>query len=142
MRFRKLRIAFSITCGVACVLMSVLWVRSYRVCDGVGWSSIEAPSGLGVIQFSALAEPQHRGWYSTSLQANDVSSDENTDIRAFVYHVDQDLVYLNAPHWFLAVASAAFAVLPWLRWRFSLCILLIATTLVAVILRLIVWVVR
>src|SRR4051794_36897373 len=27
--FRLLRIAFSITCGIACVLLIVLWVRSY-----------------------------------------------------------------------------------------------------------------
>ena len=29
MRFRKLRIAFSATCLIACVLLIVLWVRSY-----------------------------------------------------------------------------------------------------------------
>src|SRR4051812_31782842 len=29
MRFRKLRIAFSITCAIACVLLIGLWVRSY-----------------------------------------------------------------------------------------------------------------
>src|SRR5690349_11658285 len=29
MRYRKLRIAFSATCLVACVLVVVLWVRSY-----------------------------------------------------------------------------------------------------------------
>ena len=28
MRFRKLRIAFSVTCGIACVLLIVLWGRS------------------------------------------------------------------------------------------------------------------
>jgi hypothetical protein len=29
MRFRKLRIAWSTTCVIACVLLLVLWVRSY-----------------------------------------------------------------------------------------------------------------
>ena len=29
MKFRKLRIAFSATCLIACVLLIVLWVRSY-----------------------------------------------------------------------------------------------------------------
>ena len=29
MRFRKLRIAWSVTWGIACVLLIVLWVRSY-----------------------------------------------------------------------------------------------------------------
>ncbi len=29
MRFRKLRIAWSVGCGVLCLLLIVLWVRSY-----------------------------------------------------------------------------------------------------------------
>jgi hypothetical protein len=29
MRFRKLRIAWAVACGIACVLLVVLWVRSY-----------------------------------------------------------------------------------------------------------------
>src|SRR6476661_3879782 len=33
MRFRKLRIAWSVFCGIACVLLIVLWVRSYWVRD-------------------------------------------------------------------------------------------------------------
>src|SRR4051794_8633021 len=33
MRFRKLRIAWSVFWGVACVLLIVLWVRSYYVSD-------------------------------------------------------------------------------------------------------------
>src|SRR5436190_1484788 len=31
MRYRKLRIAFSVGCGIVCVLLIVLWVRSYSV---------------------------------------------------------------------------------------------------------------
>src|SRR6478609_7250090 len=33
MRFRKLRIAWSVAWGLACVLLIVLWVRSYWWCD-------------------------------------------------------------------------------------------------------------
>jgi hypothetical protein len=36
------------------------------------------------------------------------------------------------PHWFPIVLFLAFAVLPWLRWRFGLRALLLATTLAAV----------
>src|SRR4051812_44181344 len=35
MRFRKLRIAFSVTCAIACVLLMVLWVRSNYWVDQV-----------------------------------------------------------------------------------------------------------
>jgi hypothetical protein len=46
------------------------------------------------------------------------------------------------PFWFLAPLSGAGAVLPWIRWRFSLRILLIATTLIAVVLGPIVYAIR
>ena len=48
------------------------------------------------------------------------------------------------PHWFDITVSSDFliAAAPWLRWRFSLRTLLIATTLVAVVLGLIVWAAR
>ena len=49
------------------------------------------------------------------------------------------MVYL--PHWLPAMIVAAIGTAPWLPWfsRFSLRTLLIATTLVAVVLGLIVW---
>src|SRR6266850_7721836 len=48
MRFRKLRIAFSATCLIACVLLIVLWVRSYWCVDVVsGYHSKLLVFGLG-----------------------------------------------------------------------------------------------
>ena len=38
MRFRKLRIAWSASCGILCLLLMVLWVRSYRWADRLQWS--------------------------------------------------------------------------------------------------------
>jgi hypothetical protein len=46
--------------------------------------------------------------------------------------------YVYVPHWFAACLVAIFAALPRLRWRFSLRTLLIAMTLVAVVLGLII----
>jgi hypothetical protein len=43
------------------------------------------------------------------------------------------------PHWFFVGLCAGLAAIPWLRWRFSLRTLLIATTLLAVVLGLAVW---
>ena len=50
--------------------------------------------------------------------------------------------WLVVPHWFFATLAAGLAALPWFqqKWKFSLRTLLIATTLVAVVLGLIVWV--
>ena len=39
MRYRKLRIAWSVGCGLAAVLLIVLWVRSYRNYGGAIWRS-------------------------------------------------------------------------------------------------------
>jgi hypothetical protein len=33
MKYRKLRIAWSVACGILCLLLIALWVRSYRSCD-------------------------------------------------------------------------------------------------------------
>jgi hypothetical protein len=48
--------------------------------------------------------------------------------------------YATVPHWFLLMLAAGLAAAPWLRYRFSLRTLLIATTLVAVVLSLAVYV--
>src|SRR5215213_3399771 len=47
--------------------------------------------------------------------------------------------FLVVTYWFLISAAICVGIAPWLRWRFSLRTLLIATTLVAVVLGLIVW---
>ena len=41
MRFRKLRIAWSVGWGIACVLLIVLWVRSYWWVDMLSASHAE-----------------------------------------------------------------------------------------------------
>src|SRR4051794_39162743 len=49
MRLRKLRIAWSVFWGLACVLLIVLWVRSYFRVDMVVWDrvgSISSESGI------------------------------------------------------------------------------------------------
>jgi hypothetical protein len=48
---------------------------------------------------------------------------------------------IQVPYWFIVLVTAAFSVAPWIQWskRFSLRTLLIAMTLVAVVLGLVVW---
>ncbi len=41
MRFRKLRIAWSVVCGIACVLLVVFWVRSYFKVDYVFYDTAQ-----------------------------------------------------------------------------------------------------
>src|SRR3954466_10432902 len=49
MRFRKLRIAWSVFCALACVLLVVLWVRSYFYHDRVLIRFRQANHVAGVI---------------------------------------------------------------------------------------------
>ena len=58
------------------------------------------------------------------------------------FHYHREEMWATLPHWFLLGTCMTFATVPWLRYRFSLRTLLIATTLVAVVLGLIVYAVK
>ncbi len=128
---RYLRIAFSATCGIACVLLIVLWVRSYWWMDSTGYlTSVQGK--LFVQEYLIINSPTGSAFRGpcgiTSLPTG----------WGFV-PIDGGV---TLPIWSLVVPMAILAAVPWIRWRFSLRTLLIATTLVAVVLGLIVWLVR
>src|SRR3954465_12938116 len=64
MRFRKLRIAWSVFWGVVCVLLIVLWVRSYstrdEVIENLLEGNFEAVSVLGHLGFVTASEPTNQ----------------------------------------------------------------------------------
>src|SRR3954447_8356310 len=135
MKFKKLRIACSAFCSLACVLLIVLWVRSYRCWDDElsyvtsnnrgyyldslrGGLSICAaphnPADAGVWrQYTAWADPGFFGFDAFTTTTS---------------------ISFRAPYWFLVTVSAAIVALPWIPCRFSLRTLLIATTLLAALL--------
>ena len=156
----NLRVAWSVACGVVAVLLCVLWVRSQSIYDAIGRHSKSSmyyslSSQYGHITFvkgnnpnittagvnysighkalepfvGSPSEPKLSGlmglhWYSSH------------GTRAFREFI------LAIPHWFAFLLSATAAAVPWVRqitFRFSLRTLLIATTLVAAALGLIVW---
>jgi hypothetical protein len=156
MRFRKLRITFSATCLIACMLLIVLWVRSYWVFNTVQYLAAGS-QGYGIVS--------DRGRLTIDkfdLPQNRVNRYYN-DSRWFVRHestgewppasnwriVDQASPYratkVTVPYWFpllLAAAISAIALrIPRPR-RFSLRTLLIATMLVALLLGAIAYAVR
>jgi hypothetical protein len=66
--------------------------------------------------------------------------------RRYVVNDDGGLGWLRGysrtivfPHWFAVALVGVIAVAPWLRWRFGLRTLLIATTLIAVGLGIVIW---
>jgi len=151
MRFRKLRIAWSVVSGVACVLLIVMWVRSHWHLDGVAYRH---PPRLGVWLVSSNGQLR----CEIERKPDNVAAFDGDADAYFVFNrpIELDPERGNGngflgfrllggslmaipviPHWFAVIVFGAMAVVLGygsLPWRFSLRTLLIATTLVAVLL--------
>jgi hypothetical protein len=149
MRFRKLRIAFSVICGLACVLLIALWVRSYEGMDALAITSHSVLStGRGELVMASSdqnsgtrARPGHFERAPMSEFPDVWRKNRTWNLYAIYGSIlprgRLSLVVVKLPA--LIVAFSVFGIAPWLRPRFSLRTLLIATTLVAVVLGAIVW---
>jgi hypothetical protein len=160
MRFRKLRIAWSVGWGFLCVLIILLCVRSYWV-----WDSVLIPMS----QRRPLAigrSPELRSSYGQLIFYGPFSHVFAYPLVLIPQQPLDPLKYprapaflgfnfrqfggagqwaLSIPHWFAVMVLATLAAAPWIRklkWRFSLRTLLIATTLLAMVLGLIVYAAR
>jgi len=161
MRFRKLRIAWSVLFAIVCLLLIVLWVRSYWRIEAIMGRMLNLSSLHGRIVFDKV--PQRRADVMKSI-ADDVKrisgvsapawdvisypyersspyeTNRNFGLPQFpgfkFYSLGDGTIRLVVPHWFVLLTCLAMSAAPWFRWsnRFSLRTLLIATTLVAVVL--------
>jgi len=147
MRFRKLRIAWSIGCAIVSVLLIVFWVRSHYWVDQVFLPITQSayvtlgstPDAFGV----GLTDSSPNGAFGTFhmpvtdwlAAVSDGTSNSWSGVMMFSISADGAIL----PYWFGVLMSAAFGTAPWLPCRFRLRTLLIGTTLVAVVLGLIVW---
>ena len=142
MKFRKLRIAWSVSCGLTTVLLIALWVRSYSSWDGIGGTVvyprvIQVWSGGGRVVFSLFAANQRPWTIGHSTREEVRKSSEGRGVTPDPRHFGFTEYGFKVPHWFIVLLFAVSAVIPWLHQlpsRFSLRTLLIATTLVAVVL--------
>jgi hypothetical protein len=156
MRFRKLRIAWSVFWGLLIVLLIELWVQSYWkpvvVCFG-GFPLSKTTRvwrwNRGHIEsfrtWSAVPDMEGQWLWTTPLQFehfNDVTPKYSfPGVRYFEVPIPN--VFIS--NWIPTLVLATVATIPWAPWwskRFSIRTLLIATTLVAVVLGLIVWLIR
>lgn len=154
--FRWCRIAVSAVCVVVFVGLIGLWVRSYSYLhffemDIAHGKTLHIQSVNG--NFMLFLFEFQRGWRTSYFYVGNGSSSPVYD-RAFccastpgvgITVVGTPSSGLKIPIWIFVSISAALAFVPWLRqlpWRFSLRTLLIVTTLVAVVLGFVVWVVR
>jgi hypothetical protein len=143
MRFRKLRIAWSLLWGVAALLIVILWARSYRSMDQLGGPLSKTRIILiGSINGHLLVQwPFHDWGYRWNVRSTLLNSADRPSSPF-------DMEFRRLPdgfamsQWFLAVMAVTIGSLPWLCFRFSLRTLLMATTLLALLLGLIVYINR
>jgi hypothetical protein len=150
---RGLRIAWSMWWGILCALLVVLWVRSYWWADSFryGRSShvveLDSKDSRLYLRGSTTGGAALQPYLRPHRQVDaDLFSRINASASPMGFGMYVDVALINtstliAPHWFPVFVAGAFAVVPWIHWtkRFSLRTLLIATTLIAVVLGLVVW---
>jgi hypothetical protein len=135
MKFRKLRIAWSFVCGLAFLLLIVFWVRSYRHLDEVSCD----PMDLNIASLRGQILLNHHFDEIISLgpyvpASFDAFGCKIAYCSSLVESTERDVRGIEIPLWSATLLSVALAACPWLRWRFGLRTLLIATTLVALVL--------
>jgi hypothetical protein len=142
MKYRKLRIAWSVMWGVLCLLLIVLWMRSHFRSDHliIPWQTthiFSADSFRGKMFLSVYAGNTAYSWEVGKAIGDRVfpsgGVDYDSPVRAWTWVVMSGGIdaYI-LPHWFPVFIFATLAAAPWLPGRFSLRTLLIATTLVAI----------
>ena len=135
MRFRKLRIAWSLGWGIAAVLLIVLWVRSY-------WqvNTLNAMHGYEIVVKQGKLDIRERLKHPILPTVTEIVSNPWLLTRP-TPPPPTIVVAASIPLLILVLMVSQFAAAPWIPWqkRFTLRTLLIATTLVAVVLGLIVW---
>jgi hypothetical protein len=148
MKYRKLRIAWSVVWGVVALLTCVLWMRSYshvtmlwRMNPSNLLTAIISESGdIWIDRYSSDVIEPHGWQLSDKPQLASHVVIPNAFVHGqFRWNWTPSQINLKVPHWLLTSLAAALSTGPWLCWRFSLRTLLIATTLIAVVLGLVVW---
>jgi hypothetical protein len=123
---KSLRITWTVCCGMACVLLIAMWVRGYRDYER-----------FVVLGHHFIVDVNKRlCMFSTyPMKVPQLEMKPFFERRAYGIAVGVP-VFLP-----IAVACAA-SIAPWVFYRFSLRTLLLAITLVAVVLGVVVWLIR
>ena len=137
---RGLRIAVSAVCGILCVVLVVLWVRSHSHADDVVITltktyQLELQSVPGrCIGFIAYAPSRPISSFARYMSTTPEGA-EHAALKHGVLGGDWTMNTVWVAHWLLAAIFSLIGIAPWARRaRFSLRTLLIATTLIAVVL--------
>jgi hypothetical protein len=151
-KLRKLRIAFSVVCGIVGLTLIVLWVRSYSRWEIVVWGwGIKAEQGVVVSSRKGTAVFEYMNFFGLDaflfkwrVHSTPLSNKKRLPFGGVDNTFAGFLIRQNGwgrsflvcvPYWFLVPLTATFAIGPWVqwfKWHFSLRTLLIATTFVAI----------
>jgi hypothetical protein len=144
MKHRKLRIAWSVAWGLLAVLLSVLWVRSYWWMDMASFRLVPSTFAVRIISTRGVVGISVRDTQRQPI-AFSVETIKTPDslVDGFGTRMDDGWFHRGGgkvwtPFWFGVLCCVTSASAPWL-WQVSRRTLLIATTLVAVVLGLVVW---
>jgi hypothetical protein len=149
---RLLRLSWSTGYGIVCLLLIALWVRTKYTIDSVH-GPLSKPAGFGVMSrhggIGELLTEGNLAWSYYAFPADELVRSEfelqigyKTALGFVQYMKSPGVFRIRVPYWSLISLSAVFAAIPWLRWRFSLRTLLIATTLIAFVLGAVVYSLR
>lgn len=152
-RYRKLRIAWSAAWGAVVVLLVALWVRSTATWDNFNISSYFVSNSLnGMVSCGVGRFECDESWGSRSCPAGESQKRAgmksilgNNTIAGFGLSNQASRSIIAFPYWFVVAIATVGGTLPWVspeRYRFSVRTLLLATTLAAVGLGLIIYTTR
>ncbi|HEX4413018.1 MAG TPA: hypothetical protein VH107_05275 [Lacipirellulaceae bacterium] len=143
MKYRKLRITWSVAWIVAAALLTVLWVRSYWRSDYVR-CVFSSTRGIQLTIFDGFATLDAGGYYSGGKRL-EFNLNRPADEAPVLWHLRLGYFAEDVclPIWLLAAAAALLGLAPRLSLtHFSLRGLLIITTLIAVGLGLLIYAAR
>lgn len=142
-----LRIGFSASCGVVCLLMIAAWVRSYTWADGffvkllpTGHIQVHAVDGRMCIWLERKPIDRWFSRHSRLITEKLPAPDDENRIPWLDIYAFPNLIRIYTAHWLLTVIAGSLAVIPWCPRRFTLRGLLIFTTVIATVVGIIVWV--
>ena len=153
MKYRKLRIGWSVGWGLVAVMLCVLWVRSGQRVETamarVLFLHFQIDTSPGTCWMGVSTAKRHGRPWGLSSKPQDWTTGypfDPADLsmwgrfdKLFGRISGRSFASVCVPFWFLIGLTASMTAAPWLHWRFSLRTMLIATTLVAVVLGLIVY---
>jgi hypothetical protein len=146
MKYRKLRIAWSLGCGILCLLLIVLWARTYFAIDHIN-GQLTSSNGLGITSRNGgvglvIVKGNLSPWRIRSYPASEPIQLDYERAMGFIQYqaMVNQFIRVRLPYSSLVILCATSAALPWIRWskQFSLRTVLILITLLGLALGLII----